>query len=418
MFSELEEFASLALGVSGGPDSLALLHLIALWSRERNPVPTLVVFTVDHGLRREAVAEAEFVAEVCGRYGISHEILRWREPKPGAGVQARARAARMELISAAARKAGSQAIVLAHHLDDQAETFLQRLQRGSGVYGLAAMRERDEWHGVPVFRPFLRISKSRLIATLETAGQDWCEDPTNEDATVSRVRWRQLMPRLAREGLTAARLAQTAYRMARAAEALDAWVDDVLKKAEVHPAGPVRIAIDALDRLPAEIRYRAIARLVRFSTGSTYVPRLEKLEKATDVLLAETAHRRTLGGAVLSRQRHCLFVWREAGRMGLPNLRLDGAAEVVWDGRFRLKNRRQGTVFVGPLGVGGLKRGGLAKPEGWPEAAFHCAPMLSAGNGEIFVPGLSDGPGLQGCEVFALQSLLASGAGGGGGGTA
>ncbi len=411
LFGVLEGLGCLALGVSGGPDSIALLYLVADWSRRRNFAPALCVFTVDHGLRREAQAEAYFVKDVCVRLGIRHEILPWNEPRPGPGVQASARAARMDLISEAARKVGAEAIVLAHHLDDQAETFLQRLQRGSGVYGLAAMRGRDEWHGLQVVRPLLAVPKSRLIATLEAAGQDWCEDPSNEDATFSRVRWRQLMPALAREGLTATRLAQTAERMARAAEALDQWVDSVLEMAVVHPAGPVRVEIRALVQLPAEIRYRALARLVRFAGGSLYVPRLEKLERAVDDLLTATAHKRTLGGTVMYRQGDHLFVWRETGRLGLQTLRLEGPGEVIWDNRFRLWNRRQGAISIAPLGMGMFKQLGIAKPTHWPGAAFACAPMLVTENDEIFVPGVSDASGLEGCGLSPIQSLLTRSAG-------
>ncbi|MXN65401.1 tRNA lysidine(34) synthetase TilS [Stappia sp. GBMRC 2046] len=385
----------IAVGVSGGPDSLALLYILSRW-RAEDRSRGIVAFTVDHGLRPEAADEAAHVAAVCRSLAISHEILKWQGPKPDADVQAAARKARQDLLVGAARKAGADALALAHHRDDQAETFLLRLARGSGVYGLGAMRGETHWDAMPVFRPLLDVPKSRLIGTLRRAGIGWCEDPSNEDARYARARIRKLMPLLAREGLTAERLSQTANRLARAADALDVWTSGVIGAgATVHPAGPVKLLMSIFDGMPAEIRYRVFSRVLRFVGGGGYAPRFEKLQRLCDDLLAGTERKATLAGAVLYREGDCLYCWREPGREGIEAMEIAGPDRRVWDGRFFVEVPRHSSVRIAALGKGGLRRLGLERPKGWPAGAFEASPALEMETGggekrEIAVPGIAD----------------------------
>ena len=157
-FAPFAELGHLALAVSGGADSLALLLLAQRWRSARASGPQLLVLTVDHGLRPESAAEARFVGEVASRYGLSFRSLRWEGPAPTAGVEAAARAARYSLLLGAARAEGATHLATAHHRDDQAETFLMRLARGSGVYGLAAMSPDVDRDGIRLVRPLLDVS--------------------------------------------------------------------------------------------------------------------------------------------------------------------------------------------------------------------------------------------------------------------
>src|SRR6185437_6944278 len=175
-FERLAKFDRVVLAVSGGPDSMALLILAAEWQARRgNATPLVSVATVDHGLRVESAAEAEFVGREARRLGLTHASLPWTGAKPATGIADAARNARYRLLDAHARSFGGSrvAVVTAHHLDDQAETFAMRLARGAGVDGLAAMRsERTLLDGssVMLVRPLLAFPKSRLIATLAARG--------------------------------------------------------------------------------------------------------------------------------------------------------------------------------------------------------------------------------------------------------
>lgn len=396
LLAPLSCVARVAVGVSGGPDSLALLFMLSGWQAAGGS-RRVFAFTVDHGLRPEAGDEAEYVAAVCKALAINHETLIWAGPKPSAGIQAAARDARKALLAGAARRVGAQAIALAHHRDDQAETFLLRLARGSGVYGLGAMRGETDWEGLRVVRPLLDVPKSRLIETLRKAGIGWREDPSNEDERYARVRIRKLLPALEREGLTAERLSQTASRLARAADALDVWVSNVLgASAVVHPAGPVKLPVAALDNVPDEIRYRAISRILRFVGGNDYAPRYEKLRRLCDDLFSGRCDKATLSGVVLRRDGDRLCCWREIGRQGIAAIDLKGPDRQVWDGRFFVEVPGQASVRVAALGKGGLARLDLETPDGWPAGAFEGSPVLELDHGggrerEIAVPGFKGG---------------------------
>src|SRR2546423_14186773 len=165
------------LAVPGGADSTALLVLAARWRSACKKGPELIAATIDHRLRTGARREAEAVGALARRLGLRHETLTWTGKKPKTGIEAAARAARYRLLLDFARRAGADAIVTAHTLDDQAETVLMRFAAGSGPAGLAGMRPKDTREGVTLLRPFLSIRKRRLIATLEREGLAWSEDP-------------------------------------------------------------------------------------------------------------------------------------------------------------------------------------------------------------------------------------------------
>ncbi|MHC2512527.1 tRNA(Ile)-lysidine synthetase-like protein [Bradyrhizobium elkanii] len=199
LFAGLAGAPAILLAVSGGPDSVALMWLAARWRRALAQGPRLVAVTVDHGLRPEAAREARDVKRLARSLDLPHHTLRWTGPKPGTGVPAAARAARYRLLAQAARKHGATHILTAHTRDDQAETLLMRMLRGSGVAGLSAMARETERDGVLLTRPLLDVSKAQLIATLKKARIGFADDPTNRDRSFTRPRLRALMPMLAAE---------------------------------------------------------------------------------------------------------------------------------------------------------------------------------------------------------------------------
>ncbi|NUB15861.1 tRNA lysidine(34) synthetase TilS, partial [Azospirillum brasilense] len=218
-----------AVGVSGGADSLGLALLVQRWAAER--AGDVLALIVDHGLRAESAAEAARVGGWLQARGIAHAILRWDGEKPPTGIQEAARAARHRLLAERCREEGILHLALAHHRDDQAETVLLRFGRGSGVDGLAAMAPVRAGGAVRVIRPLLDLPHDRLVVTCRAFGQEWIEDPSNRNPRFARARLRAAEEALAAEGLDAPRLTDLARRAARARNPLEAGTAALLAEA-------------------------------------------------------------------------------------------------------------------------------------------------------------------------------------------
>jgi tRNA(Ile)-lysidine synthase len=307
LFAGLAGESAVVLAVSGGPDSLALMWLAARWRRARKRGPKLLAVTVDHGLRPAAAREAREVKRLAADWGLAHRTTRWRGDKPATGVPAAARAARYALLAGAARRHGATVVVTAHTQDDQAETVLMRLARGSGLAGLGGMAETSHRDGVTLLRPLLGLGKARLIATLQRAGIGYADDPTNRDVHYTRPRLRALMPQLAAEGADARGFARLAARLARADAALDLMTDGAARYlAELRNSGRSGVDAAAFANLAEEIRVRLLLRALN-AVGREGPAELGKVEVLAQALAEATADgvplRRTLAGALVRLER-------------------------------------------------------------------------------------------------------------------
>jgi tRNA(Ile)-lysidine synthase len=325
LFADWKAAPAIVLAVSGGPDSIALMWLAARWRGTLARGPRLIAVTVDHGLRAEAAAEARDVKRLARTLDLPHRTMRWTGEKPKTGLPAAARTARYRLLAQAARASGATHILTAHTRDDQAETLLMRLLRGSGIGGLAAMARESERDGVRLARPFLQVSKSQLVATLKKAKIGFADDPTNRDTNFTRPRLREIMPVLAAEGGDARNLARLASRLARANQAVEVLVDGAerylaLRDREAPRAGFEANAFDAsafdastfdakaFAAMPEEIRLRLLKRAIdRFGhEGPAELGKVEALLAALDQAGAKTGKERrprlkqTLAGALVS----------------------------------------------------------------------------------------------------------------------
>ena len=337
LFDDLAAEPALVLAVSGGPDSTALLHLTARWRSNLRPAPRLVAVTVDHGLRPEAKREAAAVKKLSKKLGVEHitMTMRWSGEKPSTGIQEAARLARYRLLHKAARRVRARCVVTAHTLDDQAETVLFRMARGSGLAGICGMARRialdelpintqagGDWSdAVMLVRPLLDVPKARLIVTLAEAGISYAEDPSNADPRFTRARLRQLMPVLAEEGLSPRCLARLARRVRRSEAAHEAVVD--------HAAGRIGLAAGARKAvlttadwrtLPDEIALRLLGRAIGVigTEGPVEFGKLEALNEALNAALVSGAarFRRTLAGAMVSLQKDRIVVDQAPPRRG------------------------------------------------------------------------------------------------------
>lgn len=325
LFADLAAHPALILAVSGGPDSTALLLLAARWRKALRRGPKLIAVTVDHGLRPEARREAAAVQRLARSLEVEHRTLRWQGRKPSAGLQEAARLERYRLLAGAARKAGGRHVLTAHTLDDQAETVLIRLTRGSGVGGLAAMAKVSPLPGgeggILLVRPLLELRKARLLATLRKAGIAYADDPSNRDPRFTRARLRGAMPILEREGLDAERLALLARRVRRGEAALEAVVNAAVAALAPPPwpdAGPIAFAVARFERLPAEVTLRLLGRAIAWAgdEGPVELGKLEALHTALAASSGTVRFRRTLAGAVVTRSGDRLVIERAPARRG------------------------------------------------------------------------------------------------------
>jgi len=293
-----------AVAVSGGGDSLALMHLLAAWARKTRRVRP-VVLSVDHALRKSSAREARQVAAWARKAGLKAEVLTVKGPVPKSDIEARAREARFSLMGAWMAKHKIATLYVGHTEDDQAETFLLRLARGSGLDGLSAMRMLTPFplRGLEdrlVARPLLGLGRQALRDYLETRGQDWLEDPMNSEARFARSRIREAAGLLAEAGLSTARIADAAAHLARAREALEQVTDAVLARACKPADGGLLLDPLALAAAPREIGLRAMATLLMGVGGQAYRPRFEALERLFDkVAGGRLGHGATLHGCRL-----------------------------------------------------------------------------------------------------------------------
>ncbi|ACK49750.1 tRNA(Ile)-lysidine synthetase [Methylocella silvestris BL2] len=322
-----EEAQKILLAVSGGPDSIALMLLASRWARAREErglaAPLLHVSTVDHGLRTGSGAEAEAVAAWAKAAGLPHETLIWNGGKPKTRIQERAREARYDLLCACAARLGADVIATAHHADDQAETILFRLTRGSGPGGLAGMSARFFRHGLIHSRPLLSCDKAALIAYCEARRHDFFADPSNCNPAFARTRMRALLKLLADEGLDRAALLRLGRRAARAEEALAARARAVAADVTLQSGGGAVIDMAQLAREPQEILIRVVAAQILEASAKSGPLRLERLETLAISLrqacLDGRPYAATLGGAALCLDASLrLSIRAEAARRARP----------------------------------------------------------------------------------------------------
>jgi tRNA(Ile)-lysidine synthase len=260
------ETPKIGLAVSGGPDSLALLLLA------HSAFPKAVcVATVDHGLRPEAADEAAHVASICAGLGLPHEILRPAAPITG-NLQSSAREARYRLLGEWAVSHGLQWIATAHHADDQLETLLMRIARGSGLAGLSAIRDRNGH----VIRPLLGFTKAELVEFCTQCGVVPCDDPSNANMDFDRVQFRNWLKQ-APASLDARRVSRTVSALRETHRALE-WAADGLEQDRIAGDAARGVVLDPTG-LPAELVRRLLIRALQ-RVDPAIAPRGETTDRA------------------------------------------------------------------------------------------------------------------------------------------
>jgi tRNA(Ile)-lysidine synthase len=318
LLNPLRLYRHVGLAVSGGGDSMSLMWLAAQWAGQTRQPPKLTVLSVDHGLRPGSAEDAGWVVEQAGALGLAGAMLQWQGAKPATGVQARARQARYDLLIGWCADHGAGALVTAHSLEDQAETVLMRLARGSGVDGLSAMRPEREEEGredrIAILRPLLGVSGARLRSTLDAAGMRWLEDPANRDPRFERVRWRKTLARLEKEGLAPAMIALSARRLERASQALEHATSKLEADVVEQDAKQASFRLAAVQDAPEELMLRLLKRLImRYGAGNE-PPELAALERLGEWIAHGVSGGRTLAGCRITRRKDAVWIRREDPR--------------------------------------------------------------------------------------------------------
>ena len=401
LFAPLADYSVVIAAVSGGADSVGMMHLLARWQQRRAQPPKVTIATVDHGLRPASRAEAEWVAARAQELGFEAALLTWSGEKPTTGIQDAARAARYALLADLARHSAPQgpvAVVTAHTEDDQAETLLMRLARGSGVDGLAGMapaRPLDGDKRVMLLRPLLPVAGERLRATLRSLSAQWIEDPSNDATRFERVQVRKAHDVLALLGIGNEKIALSARRLARAKAAIDAGVDKLKRDADLDLHAGAFASFDRGAWLGGveELRIRMVGSLIASFGGRSEPLRLSRLEALATRMEGDGFDGATLAGAMVSRHGGIVRVQREPGRVPLPSFVLAPGASATWDGRFLVaaSDQAPGPIEVRPLGGGGYAalRRQLAVEPAFPASAAAMLPAFWRSGSLVAVPTLT-----------------------------
>ena len=385
LFETLTFHAHAALAVSGGSDSTALMWLASRWARAVARPPKISVLTVDHGLRPEAALECVRVMGWAVELGLAAHILTWRGERPSSGLQANARDMRYGLMRDWCLANEATLLVTAHTLEDQAETLLMRLARGSGIRGLSGMRP-EEGGPVRLERPLLETSRAQLRATLTAAGQSWIEDPSNADERFERVRLRKAEPLLTELGLTPIALARSAARLGRALEPIEELGRSFLAQhVEVRPEGFAIVDLAHLRKLDDEIAIQVLERLLE-RLGGGAAPRLMAVEALHHWLRRGEVQARTLSGCRIAQRERQLLIGREAGRISRAPVAIQPGESVLWDNRFRISVAGTGMPCE-IVPARGLK---LVRNRDIPAFVQESLPVLLAENEIAAIPALGN----------------------------
>lgn len=377
-----------AVAVSGGGDSLALLCLMAEWASSEN-LPLRAV-TVDHGLRAASADEARFVGEICAKLGVSHSTLKWTDWDGRGNLQDAARRARYRLMAEWAKAEGVDAISIAHTADDQAETFFMRLTRAAGIDGLTGMQQRRVANGVTWLRPLLMAGRDELREYLRDMGQEWIDDPSNEDLAFDRVKARKVLKELAPLGLDPQTVGRVMSHLSDVRAALDYATRDHALGCVTVEGGDLVIDRRQFGEAAPEVKRRLIAHALRWIASSDYTPRGVKVQ---EFLSAVSCGRdATLHGVRLLNHDGQFRLVRELAAVTDDVQTLDA----VWDGRWIVawtgKPVEKEGVVVRALGEDGMAQLPERPVDAPPRDSLLSSPALFAGDRLCAAPLAQHGP--------------------------
>ncbi|RCW80553.1 tRNA lysidine(34) synthetase TilS [Phyllobacterium bourgognense] len=369
---DFKELRSVVVAVSGGSDSLALLHLLISYRATQSTFPEIIAVTIDHGLRPESADEAHFVAGLCKTAGIAHRILNWDGPKPDTGLSAKAREVRYKLLCRAARDADTDMVLAGHTLDDQIETFVMRSartgkrgsERGLAGMALATLLDREVW----LLRPLLDVSREKLRDYLRARGITWRNDPSNDNPKYERVRIRKALRLMDNRGIAGEVVVKASKR-----RALNDKVARVLPDCvTIYDGIRAEVSRADLGLQEQDVQQLVVAILMATMGGQSYLPPVENCDGVLEHIHSKRSSGRiTMNRCVIQLRKDKVLIYREM--RSLPSIVLDPGRSVVWDGRYQISNHTNKPMTITATGDKGL--GFLG---GVHNADFHRPSALSS----------------------------------------
>ena len=348
LFSSYINHDKIALAVSGGRDSMALMCLVYRWKAHLALNIEIEVLTVNHNLRKTAEDECRFVKKIAKDYGFRHKELTWEHENIETSIQEKARNARYQLMLDYVREENIDTILTAHTSDDNIETFIMRLAKGSGLDGLKSINEIRYEDGIQIVRPLLSLSRSLTTEILRSTGNEWVDDPTNEDESFERVKIRNNISSLSSFNMSSDNLTKTIQRLARAHESIRFFTNLVSQElVELSELGHADVNFDKLRNYPKEIILRVLAKALTDINGGTVS--LSSLETVFTELI-KTERSKTLNGCQIIPQKDKYLIVRE--NRGISPVEIKINERISWDGRFdvHLKSCDKSNIVIDQIG--------------------------------------------------------------------
>ncbi|WP_395463306.1 tRNA lysidine(34) synthetase TilS [Wolbachia endosymbiont of Cantharis cryptica] len=342
-----------AVAVSGGVDSVTLLHLVTNWAKKtQHPLP--IALTVNHGLRPESQKEAEFVVNYVRELGVKESfILNWEKQNIKGNVQSQARKARYKLLTEWCKNNNVKYLFVAHHKDDQAETFLLRLERGSGIDGLSSMDYKSFLNGIYIFRPLLNFSRSKIERYANFYQLKWIEDRSNQDLKYRRTLYRNLLKASDNQETLTERICLTALHMKRAAKALMHYTRLAFNDCvNIHDLGYIEIKLSEFYKLPEEIALRLLLYSIMIISSKHYRPRYNSLIAIFNkILQKDNDVHCTLSECKIRKYGESILVTREPSKIQEISVNLPLNGPIEWDNRFSctIFGNQECSVTIAPL---------------------------------------------------------------------
>ncbi len=324
---------SIAVAVSGGPDSLLLCLLLNIYCQEKDL--SLTALHVNHGLRNNSNQEAKTLEAFLIHWNIPFSILTWEKEHPiTSGLQQKARTARFKLMTNYCHENGISSLFLAHHLDDQIETVLMRLFRGSGLTGLTGISSQTHMNGIKIIRPFLEIEKESFTALLKDINQPFFEDPSNEDPQFLRALWRKALKKVLTKQ-TKSFFLKSLKKLNSCETAIQHYVSQTFDTfTSIYPLGYAQLEnAFAISDTPHEIKVRVLEKLLHMISGDTAPIRRHQTEDALEKLSTNLTSPMTLGGCLLTPKKDHILITREIRAISPPFF-LSKLRKKLWDQRF------------------------------------------------------------------------------------
>jgi len=395
----------IGVGVSGGGDSLALLLLSAEWAQNTNR--SLKAVTIDHGLRPGSSLECDHVKRISDELCIQHTTLKWLT-KPIGNLQNAARNARHELLLEWTNKQKLSVVLLGHTLDDNAETIIIKLIRGSGVDGLAGIEKNKNINGLNIFRPLINISRDDLRRYLQVKKVTWIDEPSNFDERFERIKVRNFLPSLSDIGLTSKKLVKLASHMSRAKEALNWHVSNFARQHVQQTIwGDLSINFDEFIKIPREYQFRLLSSGLRWISGKVHKPRFQSLERLLNAITSRKLGKSmTLMGCIIKYDGNWIKLTREFSAISKPSIVLE--PNFVWEKKWQIEIdlEQLNVATVGPVGKNGLEQIRRYNKQNLPEKALICSVAMFDNENLLCVPIVSYGSGLKCYMIGGDKSFL------------